>query len=792
MSRALALIVIATVVAALPGRLAAEVRTDPVWQQAGEVEVANLLRRARAAIAAGEPAAARVPLERLRDLAPGDRRVIAAWRGWRQLAERTGPAAGADQPTAVREELAAVEFRVAVVRAERHLRRGEHRKALAAMSHARLLVGDLPEERREGVETDLDLLAHRIESAQLKEYYEEERGDRQRLQEAARIRVVVDRREEESRLSQRLARVIAMKQKGHIELALRHARQLVSDHPRRSEAEALFQMLLDQAHERRRLDTEARLRELEQEQSLRIHRAMIPEGFDGRPMYPEGWAERHLRPEGEELPDRISLPEWHEALLERLNTRLDLSFESVDAIQAIEMIAQRTGVSIVIANELRATGVPPVSLHATGMRLENVLDWITRMAGTQWKVLNGAIWIGSQETEEPILRLYDVAQVVYGPPDLPGPSINDLTLGGAGGGGGGFDVFGDVGDDVTGMAPEDLVDLITASIAPGLWGDPETGFSIQIRNSTELLINASPHVHLLVQEFIRSQERAFHTMVQINVRFLRIRDDFFEEIGVDWENAGMLRGEWGSAGADHQRDDGNVVSQIVNEIPGTAANIAPSLATSGLNLQAMYLGVTKVAAMLRAAEQKNRARVVQAIELTTLSGVQANAQRTGQLAFIGDYTVTTGGGDGSLDPQIDVLTFGTTLDVTPYVSADGKYVSLTVRPMFSTPTLGQDSIQALTGLADGVVGFTQFPIDLPNLEIFSAGTQVTVPDGGSILVGRFDTAIEQHNKAGVPFLSSIPFLGRLFGVRGNYSARENLYMLLRAQVILLEEEEGFL
>jgi len=72
----------------------------------------------------------------------------------------------------------------------------------------------------------------------------------------------------------------------------------------------------------------------------------------------------------------------------------------------------------------------------------------------------------------------------------------------------------------------------------------------------------------------------------------------------------------------------------------------------------------------------------------------------------------------------------------------------------------------------------------------SVATNIMVPDGGTILVGGFGKIIEQSMSTKIPFLGHIPFLGRLFGKRGRYSDRYQLYLMADINIINYAELEA--
>ncbi|MBI3463683.1 MAG: hypothetical protein HY000_11590, partial [Planctomycetes bacterium] len=71
-------------------------------------------------------------------------------------------------------------------------------------------------------------------------------------------------------------------------------------------------------------------------------------------------------------------------------------------------------------------------------------------------------------------------------------------------------------------------------------------------------------------------------------------------------------------------------------------------------------------------------------------------------------------------------------------------------------------------------------------------TTVTVPDGGTVLMGGVKTKTERRNEAGVPILSKIPYINRLFTDTGTESLTSSLLIMATPRIIILEEEEELL
>jgi type II secretory pathway component GspD/PulD (secretin) len=111
-------------------------------------------------------------------------------------------------------------------------------------------------------------------------------------------------------------------------------------------------------------------------------------------------------------------------------------------------------------------------------------------------------------------------------------------------------------------------------------------------------------------------------------------------------------------------------------------------------------------------------------------------------------------------------------------------VTLTVQPTVSRlvdlsnfiPNIGSST--AATGI-----------LQLPTVQVTSVATTVTVPDGGTLLIGGQKLADETEIEAGVPVLSKIPFLKRAFSNRSTVKNEQVLLILIKPSIIILREQE---
>ena len=130
------------------------------------------------------------------------------------------------------------------------------------------------------------------------------------------------------------------------------------------------------------------------------------------------------------------------------------------------------------------------------------------------------------------------------------------------------------------------------------------------------------------------------------------------------------------------------------------------------------------------------------------------------------------------------------------MSADRKYVTLTLRPQLSTLLAlsnftfqsGATNFANSTGI--GAVQFGSTPtatIQVPETQLTEVKTSVSVPDGGTLLLGGETVAGEVEKEVGTPVLSKIPFLKRLFTNR-SHANDEIVLLILVKPTILIEKE----
>jgi general secretion pathway protein D len=200
-------------------------------------------------------------------------------------------------------------------------------------------------------------------------------------------------------------------------------------------------------------------------------------------------------------------------------------------------------------------------------------------------------------------------------------------------------------------------------------------------------------------------------------------------------------------------------------------------------------------------DQRDGADLLNEGEVTTLSGRQANFQVVDVQTIVtgapanstgGTASAAAGGIGGnvvqnqgaSINYTLDTEPYGTTLDVVPYVCADGYTIQMTLIPTV-TEFIGYDNPgnfvpQIVTG-SGGIPLTGQLP--LPRSRVRQVVTSCIVWDGQTVVLGGLITENVQRQKDKVPFLGDLPGVGRLFRSESNQTQRKNLIVFVTPTII---------
>jgi beta-lactamase regulating signal transducer with metallopeptidase domain/tetratricopeptide (TPR) repeat protein len=157
--------------------------------------------------------------------------------------------------------------------------------------------------------------------------------------------------------------------------------------------------------------------------------------------------------------------------------------------------------------------------------------------------------------------------------------------------------------------------------------------------------------------------------------------------------------------------------------------------------------------VLKALEKRDHATLMSEGEVTTLSGRQANFQVVDVQTIVNGVTATVTNNATTYTYQTSTEPFGPTLDVVPYVGADGYNIQMTVTPSV-TEFLGYEDPKALAHYYPNFKG-TKLP--LPKTRVRQIKTSATVWDGQTLVLGNLTDELVVSGPNGAT--SRQPFTG---------------------------------
>jgi general secretion pathway protein D len=255
---------------------------------------------------------------------------------------------------------------------------------------------------------------------------------------------------------------------------------------------------------------------------------------------------------------------------------------------------------------------------------------------------------------------------------------------------------------------------------------------------------------------------------------------------------------------------------VVPQLPGL-----PNAATSAADFGFAILSDIEAYFLIQAAQGNTRSSILQAPKVTLFNGQNAFVSDTRQRPFVTAVIPVVGDFSAAQQPVITVLNEGTAVNVEAVVSNDRRFVRLTLVPFFSqigrveefqfegSRSTKSKSSDEKSGTdvripgADGLVGLTNdvavkgelelqsngTTIQLPEFLFTTVTTTVSVPDGGTVLLGGIKRLREGRNEFGVPILSKVPYINRLFKNVGLGRTTDSLMLMVTPRIIIQEEEE---
>jgi len=331
---------------------------------------------------------------------------------------------------------------------------------------------------------------------------------------------------------------------------------------------------------------------------------------------------------------------------------------------------------------------------------------------------------------------------------------------------------------------KEIINLITSTIEPASWSANGGKGMIAAREGMlgDIVVTHKLGVHKGVEGLLAALRSSADLQITIEARFIRVSDNFLEAYGHNL-NTLDLRGQ-------DDAERGGIFTAAGDTFSNTGATNALGGTASGLNLTYQIFGGLFIEGFLKAVQESDEAETVTAPKITLSNTQRGSIKVVTTESYISSYTIVS----QTPQPVMSEIDEGTTFNVRPVVSADRKYVSLEVHPVITDVTLV--STNFVTGGAAASGGGTTASntnvIQRPQTTKQELSVTVSVPDKGILMIGGLGKSSETRTSKGVPILSKIPIIKRLFSsdvIDRDIALADNLIILIKPTILIREEEE---
>ncbi len=673
----------------------------------------------------------------------------------------------------------------------------------------------------------------RIATAQ-QTYDATQRAETARTQAVAEVQARRDlRMAQDDQIQSLLLRAAALRREQKYEESLQYLNQALFLDPTNIAAQAMKEMIEDTM-------LYVKFRKVERNRSLKMAQQSLDNYEATTPYnelmgYPAEWPEityNRLRSLNQDQGET----EVNRRVGQRLKEPVPINFEGNRLVNVIDYLRNTTGLPFDVNwTALENAGVEQdkqITLQLPNIPADVALQRVLAQASSTatspitYNIIDGIVTVSTQDdlTKNTETRVFDIRDLLVNIPNYSSAPNFDLTealssenaTGGGGGGGGGGGLFGNNNNDAanqpTGPGRGEMIANLNELIQTSV-GDQNDwlirGHSIRELNGN-LIVKTNVQNHRQIIQLLTQLRETRAMQIHVEARFLLVDQNFIEEVGVDLDLAQDLPGSFSPIRISN--DTVGLAARPGTGMPGsfgTATSIVGGLAQmtpgigygsrgNSLDLGFSYIDDFQVNFLLKATLAKRNSISLTAPRVTFFNGQRAYVLVATQFAFVSDLTPIPD--SIGFDPTLSIISSGVVLSVEGTISADRRYVTLTVEPSLSTvdqPIRRIEQFGVYTPPANNNGGVAQ-PIsfsgyvEAPTVQITQVKTTVSVPDRGTLLLGGQRIVADVQVEAGVPILSKIPVINRFFTNTSNVKDERTLLILIKPTIIIQNEQEDLL
>ncbi len=278
--------------------------------------------------------------------------------------------------------------------------------------------------------------------------------------------------------------------------------------------------------------------------------------------------------------------------------------------------------------------------------------------------------------------------------------------------------------------------------------------------SNSIIVNGPPHHIEIIRSLVRdidteSQQVALSAVVgsyglSDNHNFGIDLAHLLKDSGAGWSAAGNT-----AFGVPSVIDPGTLNSMT---------NLLAAQGTSGQGVSIYGLVGDNFGVFINALENQTNFKTLNRTILVTRNNRVANLS-SGQRIAVPSSTFQ-GSVNGGQTTNVEYRDVVLELEIQPLINSDNE-VTLEI-------SIVKDGVGQIRKIGD---------LEVPDISTEELTTSVTVQDGSAVILGGLITEENTKTKDGVPVLSHIPGIGKLFGYDANSKSRSELIIMIRPQII---------
>jgi type IV pilus assembly protein PilQ len=343
------------------------------------------------------------------------------------------------------------------------------------------------------------------------------------------------------------------------------------------------------------------------------------------------------------------------------------------------------------------------------------------------------------------------------------------------------------------------------------------GADFYFDRNTHILLARNSHANLAMIEDLLEALDVNPPQVLIEARFIETVVSDLRELGIDWAlNSPIVTSRNGQSARTQISANNDANNKAVTFEPVTSENALgkkgafgdtynriPETKTLGLNLT--YQGILtqpEFSAVLHALDMSGKGQTLSVPRVTTVNNNPAKLRNGQDLRYYEEFQVqafnltyiTASGATAPFSvsvlvpkgpPSIEEL--GITLIAVPSVGADLSSISLLLMPTISKldgfVSYQDPNTTNLLVRTNVIAQIQQVVAKLPIFLRKEIQTKAIVQSGETVVLGGLIDTVKQETISKVPFLSSLPLIGKLFQRLDVTDEKKNLLIFVTATVI---------